>query len=46
MYLQVKIAENGRKKVFWDEQTTKKVALIFSDFKVLTERYQWAYWTM
>ena len=30
--------ENGRKNVFREKQTTKKVPLMFLDVKVLTER--------
>ena len=38
MYFQVKIPENGRKKIFRDKQRTKKVPLMFSDVKLLTEK--------
>ena len=38
MYFQVKMSENSRKNAFTDKQTTKKVPLMFLDFKVLRER--------
>ena len=37
MYLQVKTPENGRKNVFREKQTTKKVPLTFLDVKALME---------
>ena len=42
MHFQVKMPENGRKKIFRDEQTTNKVQLIFLDVKVLTETEQFS----
>ena len=38
MYLQVQMLENGIKKIFSGKQTTNKVALMFLDIKVLTQR--------
>ena len=38
MYLQVKMPENGRKNVFRDKQTRRKVPVMFLDVKVVTER--------
>ena len=38
MHFQVKMAENGRKKLSRDKQTTKKGPLMFLDVKVLAER--------
>ena len=38
MHFQVKMPENGRKKIFREEQTTNKVPLMLFDIKVLTER--------
>ena len=38
MHFQVKMAENGRKNIFRDKQTTSKAPLMFLDVKVLTER--------
>ena len=40
MHFQVKMAENGRKNIFKDKQTTHKVPLMFLDVKVLMERQQ------
>ena len=37
MHLLVKKQENGRKNIFRENQTTKKVPLMFFDVKVLTE---------
>ena len=37
MYLQVKIQQNGNKKIFTDNQTTNKVPLMFLNVNVLTE---------
>ena len=38
MHFQVKLPENGRKKIFRDKQTRNNAALMFSDVKVLKER--------
>ena len=38
MHFQVKMSENGRKEMFRDKQTRKKVLLMFLDVKVLKER--------
>ena len=37
MHFEVEMPENGRQNIFRDKQTTKKVPLIFLDFKVITE---------
>ena len=37
MYLEVKMPQNDRKKIFRDKQTTNKVPLMFLDAKVLTD---------
>ena len=38
MNFEVKMPQNGRKNIFRDKQTTKKVPLIFLDVQVVTER--------
>ena len=38
MHFQVKMLGNGRKKIFREKTTTKKVQLMFLDVKVLTEK--------
>ena len=38
MHFQVKMPEIDRNKMFREKQTTNKVALMFLDLKVLTER--------
>ena len=38
MSFQVKMPENGRKKIFREKETRNKVPLMFLDIKVLTER--------
>ena len=38
MHFQVKMSESGSKNIFRENQTTKKVALMFLDVKVLAER--------
>ena len=43
---QVKMRENGRKKIFSDMKRTNKVQLIFLDAKVHMERYQLHLWTL
>ena len=37
MHFQVKMRENGSKKIFREKQTTNKGLLLFLDFKVLKE---------
>ena len=46
MHLQVKMPGNGGRNIFRDKQTTNKIALMFLDVKVLTEREQLRFWTM
>ena len=46
MHLQVKMPGNGGRNRFRDKQTTNKIALMFLDVKVLTEREQLRFWTM
>ena len=38
MNFEVKMPQNGRKNIFRDKQTTKKVPLIFLDVQVVTQR--------
>ena len=38
MNFEVKMPQNGRKNIFRDKQTTKKVPLTFLDVQVVTER--------
>ena len=38
MYFQVKVPDNGRKYIFKEGQTRKRIPLIFSDVNVLTPK--------
>ena len=38
MHFQVKLAENGKKNILRDNETTNKAPLMFLDVKILAER--------
>ena len=38
MHFEVKMVENGRKNIFRDKKTTKKVLPMFLDVKLFTEK--------
>ena len=46
MYLEVKMTQNHRNKLFRAKQTTSKVSLKFLDVKILKERYDQRFWML
>ena len=46
MHVQVKMSENGRKRIFSGKETRNQAPLMFLYDKVLTERKQLRFWTL